>query len=287
MNVRSRGIALPLALPLALLLALCAAAYAGDPPPAPPADPVLDASAQKAHDAQVKEMLAWLRGQKNRETVRQQIEVMGKSAKRAERDALIAFATGNKNQEFVTHAFRALENWKDRTTFDFLMSGEGLRSGDFMIARYAAESLGNMKSTYPIAALIEVLDARSTKSEVQGACLMALGSVGGAADAAAQAAVLRYTTIKGDTVRANALEAAGRVRTPTALATLLDSVVKEKNTRCRGAACTGLGHYGGAEAIACLEKVLAEDEALTVKQAAWSALSSLGVKKPSPLPNNR
>lgn len=277
MNARVPGIA-------AAVLVLCAAAFAEDQPAAPPADPALDAAAQKTHDANVKEMLAWLRGQKNRETVRLQIEVMGKTAKRAERDALIAFAAGNKNQEFVTHCFRALENWKDRTTFDFLVSGEGLRSGDFMVARSAAESLGNMKSPYPIPALLEVLEARSTKIEVQGACLQSLGSLGGATDPAAQSAVLKWTTAKGDTVRANALEAAGRVKTPSALVTLIDAAAKEKNTRCRAAACTGLGRYGGQEAIARLEKTLAEDEALTVKEAAWSALSALGIRKPNPVP---
>jgi HEAT repeat protein len=272
----------------ALLAVVASPAGADEPKPAPPApakdapkpkqdadaDPPLDAAAQKAHDEQVAFWVKRLRTEKNREMVRQQIENLGQEKSRAARDALIEFTKGNSNQEFVKHAFDALARIRGKTVVEFLCGRDALASRDFFVALSAAEALGSIGDRRAVDPLMEVVDSKTVKIEVQGACLQALASCG-KGDAAAEDALFRYAEAKGDTVRANALEALGRLGADDAVKVLAKHLKDEKNTRCRGAAATGLGRTGRKDAIPYLQAAL-DDEALTVRECVRSALSSLG-----------
>jgi len=264
---------------LAVLLAIAGAAFAGDPKPDPKRaeDPTLEGEAKVSHEKAVKQILKFLKGEKNREVVRAQIEALGKSGKREERDALIEFSRGNPNQEFVDCAFRALSRIGGTTVVRHLTGKDGLLGGEYLIQVSAAQALEEMKDDRAIPALLTTVDGKTTKIEVQGACLQALATCG-KTDSRATDALFRYASHKHDTVRANALEAIGRLGTDAAYQLLAERLTTEKNTRCRGSAATGLGRTGRKEAIPLLRKALAEDDAVTVRECAKRALFDLGVK---------
>ena len=275
------------------LLACAVPALAGDPkddPKAPPKDPPkaggktppkerdpdeipLEGEAKVAHEKEVKEILKRLRGERNREEIRQQIERMGVTRERAERDALIEFSRGNSNHQYLSHAFTALAKFGGTTVVGYLAGKDALLADEFMVQVYAAKALEEMKDVRAVPALLTVLEGKMTKIEVQGACLQALGTCG--SDSRASEALFRWVEHKHDTVRANALEALGRLRTDAAYALLADRLVSEKNTRCRGAAATGLGRCGRREAIPLLQKAAASDDSMTVKACASEALKDL------------
>ena len=269
---RARRAALAVA---ALLVALAGVATAGDPKPDPRAeDPPLEGEAKTEHEKSVKQIVKFLRGEKNREVVRAQIESLGTSGKREERDALIEFSRGNPNQEFVDCAFQALAKIAGTTVMRHLSGKDALLSGEYLIQISAAQALEKMRDDRALPALLTTLDGKMTKIEVQGACLQALSTCG-KTDARASDALFRYAAHKHDTVRANALESIGRLGTDAAYALLVERLKSEKNTRCRGAAATGLGRSGRRDAIPLLEKALAEDDAVTVRECATRALAEL------------
>lgn len=258
-----------------LLFAAAPDAAAGDPKLDP--DPPLEGAAKESHEKAVAQIVKWLRGEKNREVVRDQIGALGKSKKREDRDALIAFARGNSNQEFVDAAFRALAEIGGTTVITFLTGKDALLCNDFLVQVSAAQAIEATRDARAIPALLTAIDGKMTKIEVQGACVQALGACS-KGDARGVDALFRYASHKHDTVRANALEAIGREKSDAAYALLAERLVKEKNTRCRGAAATGLGRCGRKEAIPLLQKAAAEDDALTVRECAKNALRELGVK---------
>lgn len=289
MSVRVRAVTRVVA---ALVVAAAGAARADDPkppapttPPAPAAkpapaadkdaDPPLDAAAQKQHDDQVAFWLKRLRGEKNREQVRLQIEQMGREPNRAVRDALIAFATGNSNQEFVTHAFRALSSIKGKTVVEFLCGREALRSRDFLVQVSAAESLGSMRDARAVDALVEVASSSSVKSVAQAACVDALAACSVPPAPAVSELWFRLAEAKADNVRASALQAVGLTATDEAVKVLTAHLKSEKNSNCRGAAATGLGNTKRKDVVPVLEAALAADDSLVVREAIDGALRRL------------
>lgn len=246
-------------------------------PAKPPQEPVLDEAGKKALAERAKAALGFLRKEKNRETVRKQIEAMGKSGDIADRDALIEFSRGNSNQDFVDAAFSALVKFGTLATFDFLMGKDALGGQEFLIQIAAARTLGEMKHPYATTTLVSVLEAPGTKIEVQGACLVALGKCGATVEDARDA-VMRYSAHKHDTVRANAIEGLGHLRTDDAYARLIDRITNEKNSRCRGAAAKALGIFGRKDAADILRATAKADSAQTVREEAVAALGALGLK---------
>lgn len=265
-------------------------AVAQDKPPAPAApprapakvtdpkllpDPPLSAEAQKKHDEEVKALVKQLRAEKNKEMVELQIGNLGKAASRAARDALIEYCRGNKNQEYLDHAFKALARIGGTTVLEYLTGKEALRCDDFLTNVSAATALGESKDARAIPHLIEIVQGKSPKIEVQGACLIALGKCGGTKSKEAADAILPFCSAKQDTVRANALEAYGYTGSKDAVGLLAEHLATEKNTRCRGAAATGLGWTKQKDAIPPLQAAANGDDAQTVRECAMNALKEL------------
>lgn len=274
---------------VAALAAPFSSAVADDKPPAPAApprapkitdpkllpDPVLTPEAQKKHDEAVAALVKQLRAEKNKEMVELQIGNLGKQASRASRDALIEYCRGNKNQEYLDHAYKALALIGGTTVLEYLTGKEALRCDDFMTNVSAAEALGDSKDARAIPHLIAILDGKSPKIEVQGACLIALGKCGGTKSKEAADAILERCSAKQDTIRANALEAYGYTGAKDAVAFLAEHLANEKNTRCRGAAATGLGWTKQKEAIPFLQTAANGDDSQTVRECAMNALKAL------------
>jgi HEAT repeat protein len=251
------------------------------PSPAPGAkpvkdeDPALTPEQQQKHDAEVASLLKKLRSEKNKEMVESQIANLGAQKSRAGRDALFQYCRGNKNQEYLQHAFLALAKIGGTKVLEFLTGDEALTCNDFLTQQSAAMALGDTKDARAVAPLLATLEAKGTKIEVQGSCLISIGKCG-KRDAGARDALLRYCGHKHDTVRANALEALGYLQSSEAVQILVEHLTTDKNTRCRGAAATGLGWTKLKDAVPHLQKAADEDDAFTVRDAAMKALKELG-----------
>ena len=259
----------------ALLTALSAPIAVADDEPDPRADPVLTPEQQEEHDAEVAKHLDVLLNEKNKEMVERQISALGTNGSRAARDALIEYSKAQKNHEYVSHAYAALARIGGTTVIEHLLSEHGLGANDFMKQRYAAEALGNTKDARGIEPVLELLNDKKTKIEVEGACCIALAKMG-AEDERCIDAVMRNSAHKHDTVRANAAEALGYLGSTDALQRLVYLMEKDKNTRVRGAAATGLGILKNPEAIPALQKAAEGDKSLTVKDRAIWALEQMG-----------
>jgi HEAT repeat protein len=262
-----RGIA------LAFLL-LGSVAFAEDPPAAPapaPEETELEGEALKLHEEEVKKLLAALNTEKNQEIVRSRIEQYGTQATRAHRDCLMRYATGNKNHEFVKHAFDALAKISGKKTIDFLGGKSALRSQDFMVQLSAAEALATMKDPRAAGPLLDALTDKTTKIEVMGAAAIAAAKVA-PTDERVVETLFSLAEAKKDTIRANAMEAIGHLASDKAVALLAKILAEDKNTRVRGAAAKGLGLTKRPEAIPALERAVAEDKAFTVRDEAMSAI---------------
>src|SRR5262245_54030360 len=101
---------------------------AGTPPPAgtsPPAtpkpaeEPPLEGDALKKYDEEFAKVSKTLKTEKNRALVTSYIDQLSAARSRASRDALIAFVQGNRNQEFVKHAFDSLAKMGDAKSIEF------------------------------------------------------------------------------------------------------------------------------------------------------------------------
>ena len=241
-------------------------------PPAEEKDPVLEGEAKKAHAKEVKALLKWLEEEKNREVVELRILQLGARKTRAARDALIRFVPGNKNHEYVTHAFLALAEMGGKTVREFLVSKHALRSRDFLVAHSAAEALAKARDNRATPDLLEVMTSKRTKIKVVGACAIALGKCGGD-DAEAVETLLEYSHHRKDTIRAYAVEALGFLGTDAAMERLTEALQKDDNARIRGAAATGMGWTRRADALPLLEKALAEDNAHQVRDAVLKAIT--------------
>jgi HEAT repeat protein len=261
-----------------------ATARAGDAPPAPAApaasptptgeEPELTGEAKDKYAKELKAHLDALRGEKNLEIVRGSIQRIGSSGTRAGRDALMVFATGNKNQEFVSESFKALAKIKDKKSIEFLCGKNALRSGDFLVQQAAADALGEARSPLAVGPLLDVLTSPFTKIEVTGSVSRAVARSAPKDERVVETLFKLADGVK-DTIRANALEALGYLGTDKAMDKLKDALVNDKNTRVRGAAATGMMNSKRKDMIPALEAALKLDKAMTVRDAIQKALTEL------------
>ncbi len=236
-----------------------------------PDDPVLEGEAKRAHAKEVKALLKWLHGEKNREVVELRIKELGGRKTRAARDALIAFVPGNKNHEYATHAFYALGEIGGKTARTFLVGKHALRSRNFLVAHSAAEALGRTRDERAAPDLLAVMTHKRTKIKVVGACAIALGKCGGD-HAPSVEALFKYSHHRKDTIRAYAVEALGYLGTDEAIERLTEALQEDDNARVRAAAATGLGWTRRSETIPVLEAALAEDNSHHVRDAVLAAI---------------
>ena len=261
---------------------------ADDPPtpkpaaPAPAAtasddEPELTGEAKEKYAKELKAHLEALRNEKNQEMVRGSIARYGAAGTRAGRDALMIYATGNKNQEFVTLAFQALAKIKDKKSIEFLCGKSALKSGDFLVQQSAANALGDARSPLAVAPLLDVLTATTTKIEITGSVCRAVARSAPKDERVVETLFKLADAVK-DTIRANATEALGYIGTDKAMEKLKDALVNDKNTRVRGAAATGMKNSGRKDMVPSLEKALALDKSMTVKDAIQTALKELSAR---------
>jgi hypothetical protein len=259
-----RGAALGLALALG-----AAGAWAEEPEEAP-----LEGEDKAKHEREVATILHQLHTEKNRETVAGRIERLGAAPSRAGRDALIAFATGNKNQQFVKKAFDALARVNGRVAVAFLCGKAALQSGDFLVQHSAAVALATAKNPLAIAPCLDVLTAPGTKIEVMGAVAIAAAKSGPTDERVAET-LFRLSRDKKDTIRSNAVEAIGFLGTDRALERLTEVLHGDKNARVRGSAATGMMNAARREMIPVLEAAHDRERAFQVKDKIREALTAL------------
>ena len=259
-------------------LSLCVSlAYAEDAPVVLE-EVELTGKALKEHKKQVKALVKVLNKEKNRESVRMKIGRMGTSGTRVERDALMLFATGNKNHAFVSHAFDALSAVGDRKSIDFLCGKQALRHKSFLIAHSAAEMLGNAKDARAAPHLLDVMLNKRTKIEVVSACALAAAKCAPKDDRVIET-LFKQSRHRKDTIRSNTLEALGYLESDEAVARLTEAINEDKLARARAAACTGLGWTHRTDVIPTLEQVLRKDNSLQVKDAASRAIQMIRGKR--------
>ena len=249
------------------------------PPPAPPAaqggdEPELTGEAKAKHDADVKAILADLRSEKNLEIVRGKIQRLGAEGRRAGRDALIVYATGNKNQEFAAETFRALAKVGGKVAVEFLCGKVGLRSADFLVAQSAADALATAKNPLAVAPLLDVMTAAATKAEVVGSCAKAVAQTAPADEKVAEA-LFALGGHRKDTIRSYALEAIGYLGTDRAMKRLETALFEDKNGRARQSAAVGMQNSGRRDMIPVLERRLKDETAFQVKDAVQTAIRKL------------
>ncbi len=249
-------------------------ARADDQAAASDEEPELKGEEKKAHDKRVKEILARLEAEKNQEVVTGMLEDLGAEASRASRDALMEFATGNKNQEYVSKAFQALSKIGGKKSIEFLCGKDALRSKNFLVAQSAAQALAKTKDDRATAPLLDVMTNARTKIEVVGACALALAQ-SAPTDPRVVDVLFQYADHRKDTIRSYTLEALGYLATDEAIARLDDALRNDKNGRARAAAATGMKHSKRADTIPLLEKAIEDETALQVKTACQDAITSL------------
>jgi HEAT repeat protein len=257
------------------------AAFAGadEPAEAPVATPLedepeLEGEEKRRHEREVKALVKELQDEPNGSLVLSRIERLAAEPTRVVRDALIAFARGNKNQEQISKSFLSLAKVGGKVAIEFLCGNDALRARDFLVAQSAANALAEAKDDRATGPLLDVMTDRRTKIEVVGACAIALGK-SAPADERVVEALFEYASHRKDTIRSYALEALGFLATDEALARLVEALATDANTRARASAATGMKNSGRAECIPHLERALAEDKALTVKDACSEALRVL------------
>jgi HEAT repeat protein len=253
------------------VLGLGAVARADGTTTAVPDEPPLTGEAKEKHEKEVKAILANLHGEKNREIVAGSIQRLGAAPSRAGRDALMAFATGNKNQEFVDKAFDALAQIADKPAVEFLCGKHALKSGNFLVQHSACEALQTAKSPLAVGPLLDVLTAKGTKIEIMGAAAIAAAK-SGPTDERVNEMLLKLASDRKDTIRSNAIEAIGFLGTDVALARLKEALTSDKNARVRGSAATGIQNSGRRDLIPVLEKALAAETAFQAKDRIQQAI---------------
>lgn len=234
-------------------------------------EPELTGEALEAHEREVKDILRFLRKEKNQEIVRARISELGVTATRAGRDALMEYAEGNKNHEFTQHAFRSLAKIKGKTAIEFLCSKSALQSRDFLVQHAAAEALGEAADPRARGPLLDVLGNPRSKSKVISACAIALAKCA-ADDELTIEALFVYSRHKKDTIRAYTIEALGYLGSDAAFERLSEALREDKNTRVREYAARGMGHLRRAEALPVLRESIENEKAHTVRQACLDAI---------------
>lgn len=237
-------------------------------------EPELEGDAKKAHEAEVKRLVKELKEEKNREFVSRRIETLGAEGSRASRDALMVFATKNKNQEYVDHAFRALAKIGGKKAIEFLCGKNALRARDFLVQHSAAEALATAKDERAAGALLDVMTSKRTKIKVVGACAVALAQSAGKDERAVEV-LFKYSEHRKDTIRAYCVEALGYLATDEAVARLKEVLQSDKNTRVREYAAMGLGHTKRTDVLSLLKETAAEETAHTVRDACMTAIEEI------------
>lgn len=237
-------------------------------------EPELEGEEKKAHKKKVKRLVKRLKDEKNREFVVLQIDVMGTEGTRASRDALMQFATRNKNQEFVHHTLLALAQIGGKKAIEFLCGKNALRSRHFLVQHSAAEALALAKDERAAGPLLDVMTSKQTKIKVVGACAIALGQSAGG-DERVVDVLFEYSRHRKDTIRAYVVKALGYLATDEAVARLTEVLENDKNTRVREYAAAGLGHTKRSDVIPLLKKALSEETAFTVRDACMRSIRML------------
>jgi HEAT repeat protein len=240
----------------------------------PDEDPELEGEAKKKYEDEFERLWKGLDAEKNNEVVRARIEQYGATPSRASRDVLIKYATGNKNQEFVGVAYKAIAKIGGKKAIAFLAGKNALRGGDFLLQQSAAEALAETKDARAAAQLLDMLNDKATKSEVMGACAIAAAKAA-PTDERVIETLFSLADHKKDTIRAYVMEALGHLKSDRALERLTQALQNDKNTRVRESAAKGMGNSLRPEATPLLEKAAAEDKALTVKSAALESLRKI------------
>lgn len=244
------------------------------PTPVEEEEPVLEGEAKKAHLKEVKRLVKQLKDGKNREFVARRIELMGTEGTRASRDALMQFATRNKNQQYVDHSLRALAGIGGKKSIEFLCGKNALRSKHFLVQHSAAEALASARDERAVGPLLDVMTSKRTKIKVVGACALALGQSAGT-DERVVDVLFKYSRHRKDTIRSYAVEALGYLATDEAVARLTEVLEGDKNTRVREYAAMGFGHTRRSDVIPLLKKALSEETAFTVRDACMRAIRML------------
>ncbi len=237
-------------------------------------EPELKGDALKAHKREVKVLVKDLHKTKSRVEVERKIRRMGTSGKRAERDALIKFATKNKNHEYVKHAFDALAEIGNLAAVQFLCGKDALKHKAFLIAHSAAQALGRTKSWDAAIPLLDVMTSKRTKAEVVSECALAVAKCAPTRKAVIKT-LMKYSRHKKDSIRSASLEAIGYLNTDDAVERLKDALFSDKLARARAAAARGLGHTKRKAVIEDLEQSLQSETSQHVKEAASNAIQSI------------
>ena len=242
----------------------------------PDEDPELDAEAQREHEEKVDAIVDDLRREKNQEMVRERIRALGAEKTRVARDALIQYATRNKNHEFVSLAFDALSTMGSLKTLEFLCGRWGLESKNFLVQFSAAEALGRTRDARAAEPLLDVMTGRRTKDKVVSACAIAVARCAADDDLTIQV-LLKYSEHRKDTIRAYVMEALGYLKdNEDAFFRLVEGLQEDRNTRVREYAARGLGHTGNPDAIPVLRDAMQDERAHTVRTACAAAIREIG-----------
>ena len=280
----STGGVLPLVAAVVLGSGLTRPLHADEPPDAPaepaapvtpPAEPEMSPEEKAKYDVELKGHLKRLRAEKNKEMVQGTIDQLGSVGTRAARDALMQFATGNKNHEYLSYVFKSLAKIGGGPSIRFICGPVGVRSPDFLVQQSAVKALADAKDERAVEPLLEAVADPRVKIEVQGAIALTLAQTS-PGNPKVIAIVNKLADDKRDTIRANAIEALGYLFTQDSFDRLLTTLKEDKNTRVRGAAATGLGHTKSPKAIAALQAAADGDKAFTVKDLAMKALKEIG-----------
>jgi HEAT repeat protein len=273
------------------LCGVASPAAAGDPPPPPakpppaaPAaktlsddEPDLEGAEKERHEKQVKSILESLTKEKNQQIVRDTMQRLGSAPTRAGRDALMLYVVGNKNQEYVGAAFTELGKIGGKKAIEFLCGKSALKSGDFLVQQQAADVLAKAKSPLAVGPMLDVLTAPGTKIELVSSLAKAVAQTAPKDDRVIETMFQLADAVK-DTIRANALEAMGYLKTDRAAEKLKEALVKDKNARCRGAAARGMKNTGRKELIPALEAAVKGEKSMQAIGEINDALAELSSK---------
>ena len=237
-------------------------------------EPELEGEEKKRHEREVKALVKYLKKEKNQQIVIGKIEELGAQKTRVARDALMLYASSNKNHEFVSYAFRALAKIGGKKVIEFLCGKKALQARDFLIQHAAAESLGQAGDDRATGPLLDAFTSQRTKIKVVSACAIALAKCS-ADDERALEVLFEYSRHRKDTIRAYTVEALGYLATDEAVDRLQEALFKDKNTRVREYAALGFGHTKRADTIPLLREALEKETAFTVRQACMNSIRRL------------
>jgi hypothetical protein len=228
---------------------------------------------KKEHQKAVKKLLNELKREKNKVVVLSKIERFASEGGIANRDALIAYAKGNKNQQHLDGIFKGLARIGGKVSIEFLCGKGALNSKNFLVQHSAATALGSAGDPRSIEPLMKVM-AKSNKSFVVGACANALAK-SFPEDEKAVAALFKLSRHKKDMIRSEAYSAIGHLGTDEAVERLKEGLEKDSNSGAKTFAAKGLGNTGRHDVIPILKKVMAESNSLQVKDACHQAIQQI------------